>query len=211
MKYEDIKIGDVFNIFCDKKIKVISKNDEYRVITTINDNLIPRAWEESELRIFKPTLPEEGLLVSNIGSLVYKLSDDSGYGFSYHDQFCYYFNKNWSFRSNPTQWRKATKEEREKFVELLKKECEKRGLFEDTEIEVHADGSTTDQTTFTPSFNSIRGWNKNGIIFYKGKFATPLKEESTLEQVEKAVKELGDFTVEQTESGVIILTPIVNK
>lgn len=186
MKYEDIKIGDVFTRFHDEKIKVISKNDEYRIITTIDDNLLPRAWKESELYMLKPVLPEEGLLVSNVGSLVYKLSDGSGYGFSYNDDFRYYFNKDWSFETNPKQWSKATKEDREKFVKLLKKECKKRGLFEDTKIEKHANGSTLSfsaQTEFTPSFNSMQAWNKNGLIFYKGKFATPLKEESTLEQV----------------------------
>ena len=36
----------------------------------------------------------------------------------------------------------------------------------------------------------------------------PRKEEPTLELVLKAVKEIGDFIVEQTESGVIILTPL---
>lgn len=55
--------------------------------------------------------------------------------------------------------------------------------------------------------------DQNGVvsIYHSDEFEDfkPLKEEvSTLELVSKAVQDLGDFTIEQTESGVIILTPL---
>lgn len=215
MEYEEIKVGDVLT-YLDYKMTVISKSDKYKVITTIDCYGKFSVWKESELYMLKPALPEEGLLVGILGSIVYRTGEYSGYGF---DSDKNYKSLNdvkdaWTFNNSPELWRKATEQEEEKFIVMLKKECEKRGLYEDTKIEKHADGSTlsyTAQTTFTPSFNSIQGWNKNGQIFYKGEFATPLKEETTLEQVAKAVKELGGFTVDQTKSGIIILTPMVNK
>lgn len=211
MKYEEIKIWDVFTCHGDKET-VISKSDEYNIITTIDDNMIPTTWEKEELHYLKPLkeeLPEEGLLVCE-GIIIYRTGRISGYGFN---AFKNYESLNdaevgWTFDSSPEEWRKATKQEEEEFVEMLKKECEKRGLFEDTKIENHADGTAIICCEFTPTGDATEFWNKNGLIFYKGKFAKPIKEEPTLELVSKAVQEIGDFTVEQTESGLIILTPI---
>lgn len=211
MKYEEIKIGDIFTYLV-YKMTVISKSDEYKVITTVNCDWKFSTWKESELYMLKPALPEEGLLVGACGSLVYKLPDGSGYGFARGHQSNYFFYKGWNF-SLEGHWKPATPEQEVKFVEMLKKECENRGLYEDTKIEKHADGTSlieADYMEVTPRFSSTSGYNKNGQIFYKGKFATPRKE-TTLELVSKAVKKLGDFTVEQTESGAIILTPITNK
>lgn len=215
MKYEEIKVGDVFT-YLDYKMTVISKSDEHKVITTVNCDGGFSTWRENELYVLEPALPEEGLLVGILGAIVYRTGEYSGYGF---DSDKNYKNLNdvkdaWTFNNSPELWRKATEQEEEKFIEMLKKECEKRGLYEDTKIEKHADGDSLgipNYMGYVPKITSTSGLNKNGLIFYKGEFATPRKEETTLEQVAKAVKELGDFTVEQTESGVIILTPIVNK
>jgi|SRR5690554_6207739 len=159
---------------------------------------------------FPKELPKEGLLVGKAGSLVYKLSDGSGYGFGLGKQFMYFFNSNWDF-SIDGYWKPATPEQEKKFIEMLKKESESRGLYEDTKIENHADGTSlieADCMEVTPRFSSTSGYNKNGQIFYKGKFATPRKEKTTLELISKAVMKIGDFTIEQTESGLIILTPL---
>lgn len=156
----------------------------------------------------KEELPEEGLLVSDGGSLVYKLSDGKGYGFSLGRQSCYLFDRGWNFSID--YWKPATPEQKNKFVEMLKIECEKHLLFEDTKIDKHADGTSLvypNCTGITPRFNSTHGYNRNGLIFYRGKFATPRKEETTLTQISKAIKESEDFSVERTESGLIILTP----
>lgn len=209
MKYEEIKIGDVF-IALGVEETVISKSDEHRVITTIDSNNAPTAFKEKELHCLKPIkeeLPKEGLLVSTAGSLVYKLSDGTGYGFVLGKQHIYSFVKEWGFHLDG-QWKPATKEQETKFVKMLKKECEGRGLFEDTKIEKHVDGCGTKLNInhFELSADAEEIYNNQGQIFYRGKFATPLKEE-TLELVAKAVKEIGDFTVEQTKIGVIILTP----
>lgn len=210
MKYEEIKIGDVFT-FLDYKMTVISKSDEHKVITTVNCQENFSTWRENELYVLEPLkeeLPEEGLLASKKGSLVYKLPDGSAYGFASGKQLDYFFAKRWG---HPTDyWKPATEEQEKKFIEMLKKECESRGLYEDTKIENHADGASLtfpDRMEYKPAFNSKKAWNKNGQIFYKGKFATPRKE-TTLELVTKAVQEIGDFFIEQTESGIIILTPI---
>lgn len=208
MKYEEIKVGDFYNVN-DVKEKVIAKVDEYRTIVTVEDGYVT-AWSEDELNILKPIkeeLPEEGLLVSAAGSLVYKLSDRSGYGFVFGSQSEYSFGKGWSFDDNYNYWRKATKQEEDKFVEMLKKECENKGLYEDTKIEKHADGGylrNPDYMGVTPIFSSIGCCNKNGKIFHRGEFATPRKEEPNTHVL---VVDLKDYSKEETESGVIILTP----
>lgn len=156
---------------------------------------------------FPKELPEEGLLVSSSGSLVYKLSDGSGYGFALGKQFMYFFNKSWEFSVD--YWKPATPEQETKFIEMLKKECERRGLFEDTKLENHADGTSLAEPDYMGvwvRFTNIKGYNKNGQIFYKGKFATPRKKE-LLDKVTQVVNEFGNHIIEKTESGLIIITP----
>lgn len=139
----------------------------------------PGYWEKM--------LPEEGLLVSPNGSLVYKLLDGSGYGFDGGRQSGYYFNKGWNF-SMDGHWKPATPEQENKFIGMLKIECERRGLFEDTKIEAHANGSplrNPDYMGVQPIFDLTTGYNRNGVIFHRGKFATPLKETTTMPQVGK--------------------------
>ena len=189
MKYEEIKIGDVL-ISKGVEETVISKNDICRFITTIDCNIAPATWTEKDLHLLKPIkeeLPEEGLLVSEVGSLVYRLSDGSGYGFEGGHQSKYIFNKKWNFHVDG-HWKPATPEQEEQFIEMLKKECERRGLFEDTKIEKHADGDSVtnpDYMGVIPRFYSKIGFNRNGRIFYRGKFATPRKETTTMPQVGK--------------------------
>ena len=211
MKYEEIKIGDVFR-YEGYLETVISKSDRHRIITTIDDDMRSSTWSEIDLRVLKlikEELPEEGLLVSEGGSLVYKLSDGSGYGFEGSLQSGYYFNKLWDF-SQTDYWQPATPEQEERFVKMLKKECEARGLHEDTKIESHANGygANLNINHFAPSSSDTTEiFNKHGQIFHKGNFAKPLKE-SILDQVTEAVKDIADFTIEETESKLIILTPI---
>lgn len=210
MKYEEIKVGDVYK-FGRSKEEVIAKVDKIRLVLTVDNRKEITTWKEDELYMLEPIkekLPEEGLLVHKDCSLVYKLSDGSGYGFFLGRQSNYSSDNSWNF-SSADNWKPATPDQKKKFVEMLKIECEKRELFEDTNIEAHADGSGAFLNTnaFKPSAITTEIYNKNGQIFHKGKFATPL-EETTLELVSKAVKEIGNFTIEQTESGLIILTPI---
>ena len=155
-----------------------------------------------------PELPKEELLVSRNDSLAYRLSGDLGYGFPFGLQDEYLFSNDWDF-SKTEYWQQATPEQEKRFVEMLKKECENKGLFEDTKIEFHADGSGSFLNTnhFSSTALPMVVYNKNGQIFYKGKFAKPLKE-STLDKVTDAVKDIADFTIEETITGLIILTPI---
>ena len=137
-------------------------------------------------------LPDEGLVASKTGmNLVYRTGKTSGYGFSLE----YYRNhKDWSFISNPKLWRPATKEEEAKFIELLKKECERRGLFEDTKIKEHADNVPVgylNKGEYLTCFGLDSAWNKNGCIFHKGEFAEPLEETTTLSDKITELIELG--------------------
>ena len=190
MKYEDFKIGERYylGIF---EVKVISKSDEYKIITTIDSDGSTGTWLNDDLEDFLPIkeeLPGEGLLVSKVGSLAYKLSDNSGYGFPLGEQSDYFFGKGWGF-SNVGHWHKATEQQKEKFVKMLKTECEKRSLFEDTKIEKHTDVTLPkgllNKGVYATVFTVNRAWNKNGEIFNKGKFATPLKETTIMPQVGK--------------------------
>lgn len=126
---------------------------------------------------FPKELPKEGLLVSRRGSLVYKLLDGSGYGFTFGEQSNYNFNKKWRFSTE--DWKPATLEQEVKFIEMLKKECRERELYEDIKIEMHANGApliNPDYMEVSPRFDLTTGYNRNGVIFHRGKFATPLKD-----------------------------------
>src|SRR5690554_3634698 len=128
MKYEEIKIGDVFTYLGEKET-VISKSDEHKVITTIDSNNKPTSWTEGGLDFLKPIkeeLPEEGLLVSKNGTIIYRTGEFSGYGFYSNGRY-----KNldgelgaWNFDSHIAHWKPATPEQEKKFVGMLKKECE---------------------------------------------------------------------------------------
>ena len=188
MKYEDFKVGDRYYLGI-LEVKVISKSDEHKIITVIDSDGNTGTWLNDDLEDFSPIeeeLPEEGLLVSKLGSLVYKLSGGLGYGFARGKQSRYRFNKYWDF-SDPEQWKPATPEQETKFIEMIKKECEKHGLFKDTKLEMHAQGSSSFLIgcTFLPDADTTAIYNKYGQIFYRGKFATPLKETTTTPQVGK--------------------------
>lgn len=177
---------------------------EYKYIVDDGGRL-PMAFRKIEP--ITEELPKEGLLVSEFDSLVYKLSDSSGYGFISGCLSDYFFNKGWDF-STDDHWRKATPEEEKQFCELLKKELEKRGLFEDTKIESHANsGEKTDSDwRFHKQYLPSICFNENGCIFYKGKFATPKRD--LLNEVSQVVsKELKNVIIENKD-GVIIIKSI---
>lgn len=190
MKYKDFKVGETYIYDGHDEEKVLHIIHQQKRIVTMNLQGDVWVFEEEHFKDFKPLkeeLPEEGLLVSKFGSLVYKLSDGSGYGFGYGNQSDYFFNKLWEF-SIDDYWRKATPEQEKKFVEMIKKECENRGLFEDTKIEAHANGTplrNPDYMGVEPIFDLTTGYNRNGVIFHRGKFATPQKETTTTPQVGK--------------------------
>ncbi len=212
MKYEEIKIGESYSSLSYIET-VIFKHDKSKSIVCEDQYGVASIYGSADFEGFKPLkkeLPEEGLLVSEIGSLAYRLSGNFGYGFGAALNGEYFFSNNWSF-SITKHWQPATPEQEKKFIEMLKKQCEKRGLFEDTKIECHADefkhGEINDGEWIPESSSITSVLNYNGQIFYKGNFATPRKE-STLDQVTDAVKDIADFTIEETESKLIILTPI---
>src|SRR5690554_30718 len=176
MKYKDLKVGDRYylGIF---EVEVISKSGEYKIITTIDSDGNTGTWLSSDFGDFMPLqkeLPEEGLLVSKLDSLVYKLSDGSGYGFSHGNQSDYFFGKRWGLSNTGGHWKPATPEQEKKFIAMIKKECEKHGLYEDTKLERNnlSNSIYLNENLFIPETNPREAWNKNGQIFYRGKFAT---------------------------------------
>ena len=136
-------------------------------------------------------LPDEGLVVHKNGNIVYRTGISNGYGF--YNEGGYDIRKDWTFKLYPPSWHPATEEEEAKFIELLKKECERRGLFEDTKIKSHASGSmfNVNSGNFRARFDVDLVYNKNGLIFKEGKFAEPLEETTILSDKITELIELG--------------------
>ena len=209
MEYEEIKLHESYDVNS-IEIKVISKSDEYKIITTIDtEGRIGLFGPDfSNLKPLQKELPEEGLLVSKGGSLYYRTGEHSGYGFVFGKQERYDVTEDEPFHLGT--WKPATPEQETKFVEMLKKECESRGLFEDTKIEAHVDIKDCDllnKFSYEVGGNVKQLWNIHGQIFYKGKFATPLKT-SLLDKVTFLANEFGSFSVEETPTGVIVISPL---
>lgn len=204
MKYEEIKVGEVYK---NKSYieTVISKNDQYEAVMTVDQDGGIWGWDKYELKHFQPIkkeLPESGLLVCNNGVIAYRLEGEKGFGFDEND---FLNNEYWSFETDPKVWRAATPEEEAKFIKLLKAEAEKRGLGVDAKIKGHADGTPLrdpDYMGVTPGFKLDMGWNKNGKIFYNGIWAQPL---TMLDEVCDAIKKhLPNIVVEQVD-GIVTL------
>jgi hypothetical protein len=91
------------------------------------------------------------------------------------------------------QWQLASSSEIEP---LLWKEANRRGIFDDTKLEKHA---TEDVAKLNPEipypviYNSFldRLWNKNGLVYYKGQWATPLDpNKETMEEIKKIEEQI---------------------
>lgn len=125
----------------------------------------------------KQELPENGLLVHESGSIIYRTSLMGGFGFDFLGE--YIPNDNWTFALTPNDWHTATPQEQDKFIKLLEAEAEKRGLWENTKIKGHADNTLSYQVNegeWDAIFHLTSAWNKNGQIFHKGTWAEPLYE-----------------------------------
>ena len=147
-----------------------------------------------------PELPAEGLVVYKESStIVYRTGQSTGYGFFNDGTFENYNDNNdcttWNFKNFPEEWRPATLEEELKFTELLKKECERRGLYRDTKVKecvFHGNNPNVNKFSYCSCKTLESVWNTNGCIFYKGKFAEPLEEKPTpLDDKIKELIELG--------------------
>ena len=141
-------------------------------------------------------LPDEGLVVyKENGTIVYRTGKGTGYGFFNYRSFKIVEDNDyigtWTFEDFPENWRQATPEEETKFIDLLRKECERRWLFKDTKIKSHASGNMLNLNSgnFRAGFDVDLAYNKNGLIFKDGKFAEPLEEDSEIEAIEVNGKE----------------------
>ena len=194
MKYEEIEVGKTYLLRTNEK-NVKYKEDTTKEVVVLNAEVGLLIYNEDEYKHWteKHELPDVGLVVTNTnyGRLIYRTGEKIGYGFN---RGKYEFLDNWSFVSNPTYWRKATKEEEEQFIELLKKEAERKGLHADSKIKeclVHGHKGK-DWCAFGSVFTLEEGWNKNGCIFKGGEWATPLKNDLSeqIEELKEKAKEL---------------------
>ena len=147
-------------------------------------------------------LPEEGLVVSKgTKAIIYRTGQDKGYGF--YPNAGYDLSENYNFDIMPQLWRPATPEEESKFIELLKKECERRGLYDDTKIKAHANNNTKgcNYGDYNAVYAADSAWNKNGCIFEEGKFAEPLEEKEEILGEKEEATNLDDKIKELIELG----------
>ena len=180
------KYGEVFEFSHigksgDKYFK-LDGYDYMKIVTEYNSTDFYEAIEAT------PELPTEGLVVhKKSGAIIYRTGEESGYGFEHGD---YYIRNHWTFGAFPEEWRPATPGEERKFIELLKKECERRGLCEDTKIKAHANNNieSYNNRVYRTLYTAYIAWNTNGCIFHNGKFAKPLEEENTT--IDAKIKEL---------------------
>jgi predicted transcriptional regulator len=193
MKYKQIEVGKTYNDNGEKR-KVVYKHDKLQeVVAEINhehidvfDNSQYEEWtEESEL-------PSAGLLVSENEILIYRTGEKNGYGFNSDKEWD---KGKWSFKSIPHKWRPATQEEEEKFIKLLKKEAERRGLFAATKIKeclIYNQSDVVNKNNFEPREFMDMIWNQHGCIFDSGEWTEPLEDELSLqiEQLKQKAKEL---------------------
>lgn len=91
----------------------------------------------------------------------------------------------------------ATKEEVET---ALIAEATKRGLWGDTKIRAHADGGDwllgINKGTFTPIWGGEKLYNKNGVIFYNGKWAKII-EDPIPKKLQKLIEEYGKEKIKE--------------
>lgn len=195
MKYEEIKINEIYEVE-GFDYQVIHKHDDSRTVFTfevVSKN--PYGWTEDELHLFSPiALPETGLLVSELGSIVYRTGEMSGYGFALGIGW---YDNDWWGKFTHKNWRKATPEDEDKFRELLIQEAAKRGLVDGVEFESAASGIKSIVNTMDTRFDDEGFTIGVGFVFHKGKWATPIKNEkqdeldSTIEKLFKLGEELG--------------------
>ena len=193
MKYEDIEVGKTY--LADGHTEVVKyKEDTTKEVVTLNQEVGILIYDQDQYERWteKNNLPDVGLVVTNNGSIIYRTGNKSGYGFT-----CgiYETSDFWTFKSRPHDWRKATQEEEQKFIELLKKEAERRGLGEDSKIKECLFGTpinSTNKNNFQPDFTLREAWNKNGCIFQYGEWAEPLKNDLSeqIDELKEKAKEL---------------------
>ena len=166
--YKD-NIGDVVQVrYVDTKNGIVVAYEETKDDVDISSG---RWYTENCISGWsKISLPRERLMVSDNGTMMYRTGLKSGYGFI---DGVYLTNECLSFDSNPESWRVATKEDEKRFSKLLEIESVSRGFTADAKLEAHADGDVcSNDSVFKPVFSPEEVWNKNGMVFKKGAWAT---------------------------------------
>ena len=193
MKYEDIEVGKTYLSASKKEVLVKYKEDTTKEVVTLSQEVGILIYNQDDYKHWteKHELPDVGLVVADDGSLIYRTGKKSGYGFNRGKYENYDF---WTFKSRPHDWRKATLAEKEQFIELLKKEAERRGLHADAKLKTClANGENPKNNNgYTVNFLPYSAWNKNGRIFHNGEWAEPLGNDLSeqIEELKEKAKEL---------------------
>ena len=193
MKYEDIEVGKTYLEEGNERL-VRYKEGTTKELITLNAVIGLLIHNENQYKHWteKHGLPDVGLVVNKTGgSLIYRTGEKSGYGFN---RGIYEKSDFWTLKSRPHDWRKATQEEEQNFIELLKKEAERKGLGEDAKIKecFYNPLDAINNKSYEPNFNVKIAWNKHGCIFTDGEWATPLKNDLSeqIEELKNKAKEL---------------------
>ena len=194
MKFEDIEVGKTY-LSGPKEFLIKYKEDTTREVVSLNEfvGLLTHIENDYVNWTEKKEIPSVGLVVNKKGgSLIYRTGEKSGYGFNHRG--IYEKSDFWTLKSRPDFWRKATKEEENQFIELLKKEAERRGLHADAKLKtclVHGE-NPQNNNGYKVNFLPYSAWNKNGRIFHNGEWAEPLKNDLSeqIEGLKEKAKEL---------------------
>lgn len=172
------------------------------------DHVLPKkeTYQEGEwVWIFEPTPDRSCALV------VYTEKDDYTYGFDHGGNWTGGFHIKIAIKEEQIK-RKATKEEVENALwKEWKRRCKEAGIedYENAKLEKHADGvsaGSLNSGIFIPKLSGSenRMWNRNGVIFDEGKWATPIKEEKQLTFGGEPVRLESESVAPVTESEIIV-------
>jgi len=134
----------------------------------------------------------------NIGDVIYcitKIDDKKIYAFGRDYSGSWWDDGEWADAKLDPNRELATKEEIE---EMLWKEAEKRGIKKDTKIEkrLHESPRSTNYGIFTACYQEKKDrlWNFNGVVYDKGKWATPLNENKEIQdKIDSLQKQLDEL------------------
>lgn len=185
MGFEEIKINEIYEVEGLVHHVVHKHNESKTVFTLAVGSDEPYGWTEDDLHLFSPiALPETGLLVSKSGSIIYRTGERSGYGFALGRGW--YDNDDWG-EFTSYHWKKATPEDELEFEKLLIKEAAKYGLVDGVEFESPFSGNKCVVNTKDTRFNCAGFTMGTAYVFYKGKWATPIKNEKQ-DELDESIK-----------------------
>jgi len=115
------------------------------------------------------------------GSIVFRTGENTGYGVGSSGIWKVFDentkNQRWSFNTCPQNWQPATEEE---VKEMLIAEAKSRGIWDCPIVSVNGLEWVEWHGNYNQEFDFSENqlWSKYGLVFEKGKWATPIEEKS---------------------------------